>query len=64
MPMMTIPWLQMTWLNPPEREEVERDVLEVITRSQTDFWRTTAYGFVHDDGPPWVRPLPATRRSR
>jgi regulation of enolase protein 1 (concanavalin A-like superfamily) len=48
--MSTIPWLEMTWLNPPERVDMLGDVLEVVTRPMTDFWRTTAYGFVHDDG--------------
>ena len=48
--MSTIPWLEMTWLNPPERADFHGDVLEVVTRPMTDFWRTTAYGFVHDDG--------------
>ena len=48
--MSTIPWQEMTWLNPPERADFLGDVLEVVTRPMTDFWRTTAYGFVHDDG--------------
>lgn len=48
--MSTIPWLEMTWLNPPERADIHGDALEVVTRPMTDFWRTTAYGFVHDDG--------------
>ena len=50
MPMSTIPWHQMTWLHPPERVERIGEDLEVVTRPRTDFWRTTAYGFVHDDG--------------
>lgn len=50
MPMTTIPWQEMAWLNPPERAEVEDGRLEVVTKPMTDFWRTTAYGFVHDDG--------------
>lgn len=50
MSMTTIPWHEMTWLNPPERAEVVGGRLEVVTRPMTDFWRTTSYGFVHDDG--------------
>jgi regulation of enolase protein 1 (concanavalin A-like superfamily) len=50
MAMTTIPWQEMTWLNPPERGEVVDGRLEVVTRPMTDFWRTTSYGFVHDDG--------------
>ncbi len=48
--MSTIPWPEMTWLNPPERAYIRGEALEVVTRPMTDFWRTTAYGFVHDDG--------------
>jgi regulation of enolase protein 1 (concanavalin A-like superfamily) len=50
MAMTTIPWQEMTWLNPPERVEVVDGRLEIVTRPMTDFWRTTSYGFVHDDG--------------
>lgn len=50
MSLTTIPWREMTWLNPPERVELGGDVLKVVTRPMTDFWRTTHYGFVHDDG--------------
>jgi hypothetical protein len=50
MTMTAIPWHEMTWLNPPERAEVVGSQLEVVTRPMTDFWRTTSYGFVHDDG--------------
>ncbi len=50
MTVTTIPWQQMTWLNPPERVEARGDALEVTTRPKTDFWRATGYDFVHDDG--------------
>jgi hypothetical protein len=50
MTLTTIHWQDLTWLNPPERAEVVGGQLEVVTRPKTDFWRTTHYGFVHDDG--------------
>ena len=50
MSMTPIPWHAMTWMNPPERAEPLGVALEVVTRPNTDFWRTTSYGFVHDDG--------------
>jgi len=40
----------MSWLNPPAAERRDGDVLEVVTGPETDFWRTTAYGFRHDNG--------------
>jgi uncharacterized protein len=50
MTLVKTPWHELTWLNPPERAETDGDVLEVVTRPATDFWRTTHYGFVHDNG--------------
>jgi len=47
----------MTWLNPPERAEITGDVLEVVTGFETDFWRSTSYGFVHDNGHVLSAPL-------
>ena len=40
----------MTWLNEPPSAEREGDELVVTTGRETDFWRTTSYDFVHDDG--------------
>ena len=45
-----IEWSGATWLNPPLRASADSDGLLVTTRPRTDFWRTTSYGFVHDDG--------------
>jgi hypothetical protein len=40
----------MSWLNEPPRAQVEGDELVVVTGSETDFWRSTSYDFIHDDG--------------
>lgn len=45
-----IAWSEAIWLNPPLRAKADEDGLVVTTRPQSDFWRTTGYGFVHDDG--------------
>jgi uncharacterized protein len=45
-----IEWSGAAWLNPPLSAEPDGDALVVTTRDGGDFWRTTAYGFVHDDG--------------
>jgi regulation of enolase protein 1 (concanavalin A-like superfamily) len=43
-------WNDATWLNPPLASTVEGGDLLVTTRERSDFWRTTSYGFVRDDG--------------
>ena len=48
--MGTIDWAELTWLNEPPHAKQEADELVVSTGHETDFWRTTSYGFVHDDG--------------
>jgi regulation of enolase protein 1 (concanavalin A-like superfamily) len=48
--MRTVPWDTGQWTTPPERVEADRDELLVTARGASDFWRTTSYGFVHDDG--------------
>jgi regulation of enolase protein 1 (concanavalin A-like superfamily) len=40
----------MDWLNEPPEWRDEGGVLTVVTGERTDFWRTTHYGFVRDDG--------------
>jgi regulation of enolase protein 1 (concanavalin A-like superfamily) len=40
----------MTWLNEPPAWNEQDGVLTVTTGDRTDFWLTTHYGFVHDDG--------------
>ena len=48
--MRTIAWSEMNWLNEPPAATLEGDELVVTTGRETDFWRTTSYDFVHDDG--------------
>jgi regulation of enolase protein 1 (concanavalin A-like superfamily) len=38
------------WINEPARWSAADGVLTVTADSGTDFWRTTHYGFVHDNG--------------
>jgi regulation of enolase protein 1 (concanavalin A-like superfamily) len=40
----------MEWLNEPPSWREEGGVLSVSTDEKTDFWRTTHYGFIRDDG--------------
>jgi regulation of enolase protein 1 (concanavalin A-like superfamily) len=38
------------WLNPPPEWRSDGGVLRARTASDTDFWRETHYGFIHDNG--------------
>ena len=40
----------MQWLNEPVQWSEEPGVLTVTADAGTDFWRTTGYGYVRDDG--------------
>jgi len=40
----------MRWLNEPREWSVADDVLTATADSNTDFWRTTHYGYVTDNG--------------
>ncbi|HWL87470.1 MAG TPA: DUF1349 domain-containing protein [Polyangiaceae bacterium] len=43
-------WNEARWLNEPPRVDFDWDHLMVTTGDRTDFWRTTSYGFIHDNG--------------
>ncbi|GAB5342905.1 DUF1349 domain-containing protein [Pseudomonas fluorescens] len=44
-------WRTADWLNKPHYCQAFSDgTLEVVTDSQTDFWRKTHYGFIRDSG--------------
>ncbi len=45
-----ITWSTGRWLNPPLAAIERNDELIVTAAEESDFWRTTAYGFIHDDG--------------
>lgn len=48
----------MTWLNPPQGVETTDKELVVTTGAESDFWRTTFYDFVHDNGHALLAPAP------
>ncbi|MFE4513438.1 DUF1349 domain-containing protein [Kitasatospora sp. NPDC056783] len=49
-PPRDIPWHEGSWLNEPEDARTNGTDLLVTARDRSDFWRTTGYGFVRDDG--------------
>jgi regulation of enolase protein 1 (concanavalin A-like superfamily) len=56
--MMKITWDQGAWINPPVRLEEDSGHLLVTTAHESDFWRNTSYGFIHDSGHALVKDLP------
>lgn len=52
-------WSSGTWLNEPPGSTEAGDDLLVTAAEGSDLWRTTSYGFVHDDGHAILRPFEA-----
>ena len=49
------------WVNEPSRWNIDGDQLTLATENETDFWRETYYGFVHDNGHAYLlRPMTAS----
>ena len=54
-----VPWRAGTWLNPPPALREEDGDLLVTAAAESDFWRTTAYGYVHHSGHALLTDFPA-----
>ncbi len=48
--MKTVPWESGQWINPPVATATSPSGFLVTTVHESDFWRNTSYGFVHDSG--------------
>lgn len=48
--MSQIQWTSGTWLHEPPAHSVNGSTLVITTADQSDFWRSTGYGFNHDSG--------------
>lgn len=57
--MKEIAWSQGSWLNPPISALQVGSELKVSTVHESDFWRNTSYGFVHDSGHALLTDFPA-----
>jgi len=57
--MKEISWSQGVWLNPPVHVMQESSQLKVTAAHESDFWRNTSYGFVHDSGHALLKDFPA-----
>jgi uncharacterized protein len=58
---MRIPWNEGTWTHDPANVTEHGDSLSVTAVHESDAWRHTAYGFVHDTEHALVRPLEVGR---
>lgn len=53
----TVAWDAGTWTNPPEATRLDGDALLVTAAPESDAWRHTSYGFVHDTENALVAPF-------
>ena len=52
------PWNAGRWSRDPVAVHVDGDAIVVEAAEGSDYWRTTHYGFVHDDGHALLAPWP------
>ena len=48
--MNTLSWDSGKWLNNPASSEIIGSNIQIRTVHESDFWRNTSYGFIHDSG--------------
>ncbi len=56
--MKTIAWSEGTWTREPVSVHEQGATLAVEAAAESDWWRTTAYGFIHDDGHALIKEFP------
>ena len=56
--MRTIAWEQGRWVNPPQSSERNGEKFSIATIPESDFWRNTSYGFIHDSGHAYLTDFP------
>ena len=57
MTVVAVPWSHGEWTRPPQSSTLDDGALVAIAAEGSDAWRTTAYGFVHDDEHALLAPL-------
>lgn len=55
---MKIAWGQGVWINPPVKLDEVSGHLLVTAAHESDFWRNTSYGFIHDSGHALIKDFP------
>ena len=56
--MKKIAWSEGTWTREPVSVNEHGATLAVEAAAESDWWRTTAYGFIHDDGHALIKEFP------
>jgi regulation of enolase protein 1 (concanavalin A-like superfamily) len=56
--MKNVAWNEGSWTREPVSLSHEDSVLTVEAAAESDWWRTTSYGFIHDDGHALVKEFP------
>ncbi len=56
--MKNVAWSEGSWTRKPVSLSNEGAVLTVEAAAESDWWRTTSYGFIHDDGHALVKEFP------
>ena len=56
--MKKIAWSEGTWTREPVSVHEQGATLAVEAAAESDWWRTTAYGFIHDDGHALIKEFP------
>ena len=56
--MKKIAWSEGTWTREPVSANEQGATLAVEAAAESDWWRTTAYGFIHDDGHALIKEFP------
>lgn len=56
--MQTIPWSTGSWTRQPISIAEKNGAIIVEAAEGSDWWRTTAYGFIHDDGHALITDFP------
>ncbi len=56
--MKNVAWSEGTWTREPISQSEEGGLLTVEAAAESDWWRTTSYGFIHDDGHALVKEFP------
>jgi regulation of enolase protein 1 (concanavalin A-like superfamily) len=56
--MKNVAWSDGSWTREPVSQSQDGAVLTVEAAAESDWWRTTSYGFIHDDGHALVKDFP------
>ena len=56
--MKTIAWSEGSWTREPVSITEKNGAIVVEAAEGSDWWRTTAYGFIHDDGHALIKEFP------